>query len=495
MDSHWRIFQKIRHAPRLTEARLELDDPFLAHGPRKLVNLLNSDRAESLSFTKLLECYDLVLGEFVTSGLLLDEKRNILHVFGDANQYLLSKTGRFSGNLQDFLSGDAKVSITAALIGASRQPGKIVILEDVRIDTGVQSKNVTVHVRALSSLKISSQVWFVEFVDRPPVPPNEQEDRTIRVEQSSSNLVELESELVFTKDSLNATIEELEASNEELQAANEELVASNEELQSTNEELQSVNEELHTVNLEYKQKLDELEELMNDFDILMSSQEVGTIFLDRDLCIRKFNTAATRYLNLVAGDVGRHLDNFTYKFKLDHFYAAVAAVVEHGNESIHRAIDDSGNAIVVKITPHRSQQIVDGVIINIDNHSALQKLEVDRAMVPVNRDTGFWEWPDTGNHNMWWSPHCFHLLELGTESDTASFSTWKTLTHPDDVTVLERLVSENSNDEPSHFVSLRMKCGNHYKEFGLHRIVVHDSEGHPISMRGSLSLIENGPAG
>jgi two-component system, chemotaxis family, CheB/CheR fusion protein len=98
----------------------------------------------------------------------------------------------------------------------------------------------------------------------------------------------LEEELSYTKEHLQAAIEEHETANEELQATNEELIASNEELQSTNEELHSVNEELYTVNAEYQKKNVELQELNDDIEHLLNGTDVATMFLDRQLCIRKF---------------------------------------------------------------------------------------------------------------------------------------------------------------------------------------------------------------
>ena len=98
----------------------------------------------------------------------------------------------------------------------------------------------------------------------------------------------LEDDLRYAKENLQATIEELETSNEEMQATNEELVASNEELQSTNEELHSVNEELYTVNAEHQKKIRELAEVNQDMEHLLRSTDVAIIFLDRQLCIRKF---------------------------------------------------------------------------------------------------------------------------------------------------------------------------------------------------------------
>ena len=81
------------------------------------------------------------------------------------------------------------------------------------------------------------------------------------------------------------------------------MLASNEELQSTNEELHSVNEELYTVNTEYQTKIRQLLELSNDVDNLLRSSEIGVIFLDRELRIRKFTPAATTAINLLETDV------------------------------------------------------------------------------------------------------------------------------------------------------------------------------------------------
>ena len=67
-------------------------------------------------------------------------------------------------------------------------------------------------------------------------------------------------------------------------------------MQSTNEELQSVNEELYALNSEFCAKIEELTELHNDLNNLLSSTSVGTIFLDADLHIRKFTTAVTKHI-------------------------------------------------------------------------------------------------------------------------------------------------------------------------------------------------------
>ena len=127
----------------------------------------------------------------------------------------------------------------------------------------------------------------------------------------------LENELRTARESLQATVEEMETSNEELQATNEELIASNEELQSTNEELHSVNEELYTVNAEYQAKIDELTELTADMNNLLEGTDVHTLFLDKELRIRKFTPRIGETFNLLPQDVGRRFETFAHTLQHD----------------------------------------------------------------------------------------------------------------------------------------------------------------------------------
>src|SRR5262249_44170282 len=83
-------------------------------------------------------------------------------------------------------------------------------------------------------------------------------------------------------------------------------------LQARIEEMETSNEELHSVNAEYQHKIAELTRLTSDMDNLLSSTQVHTIFLDRELCIRKFTPMIAETFNLMPQDVGRRIDNFTY---------------------------------------------------------------------------------------------------------------------------------------------------------------------------------------
>src|SRR6185312_15181082 len=63
---------------------------------------------------------------------------------------------------------------------------------------------------------------------------------------------------------------------------------------------------------EHQRKIAELVELTNDMDNLLSSTEIGTIFLDQELRVRKFTPQVGQTFNLVPHDVGRPIDTFAH---------------------------------------------------------------------------------------------------------------------------------------------------------------------------------------
>jgi two-component system, chemotaxis family, CheB/CheR fusion protein len=192
---------------------------------------------------------------------------------------------------------------------------------------------------------------------------------------SSEYLESLQDELRYTKENLQATIEELETSNEEMQATNEELVASNEELQSTNEELHSVNEELYTVNAEYQRKIAELEQMTSDMDSLLQSTEIGVMFLDRDLCIRKFTSRIGQFFDLLPQDVGRRISTFAHNIVHDGLMRDIRMVLET-QEICQREVQDvRGTWYLLRVLPYLGKGQTGGVVITVVDVSGLKQTE------------------------------------------------------------------------------------------------------------------------
>ena len=195
---------------------------------------------------------------------------------------------------------------------------------------------------------------------------------------SGENLRALRDELSYTKENLQAAVENLEATNEELQATNEELIASNEELQSTNEELHSVNEELYTVNAEYQKKNAELLQLNGDIEHLLNETDVATIFLDRDLCIRKFTRRMAEVFHLLPQDVGRPLRSFSHSLSRDGLMNDIARALDEDTTVEAQTWDGQNRCYFMRILPYRSRAAEDstppdGVVVTLTDISPLEQ--------------------------------------------------------------------------------------------------------------------------
>src|SRR6185503_13333705 len=132
-----------------------------------------------------------------------------------------------------------------------------------------------------------------------------------------------------------------------------------------NEELQSVNEELYTVNAEYQRKIAELTELTNDMDNLLSSTEVGTIFLDRELRIRRYTPAIATTFDLVPHDVGRSIETFTHRMEHPELVDDLKRVLASGQPVERELHDVERKAFFLRVLPYRVKGTVEGVVLTL----------------------------------------------------------------------------------------------------------------------------------
>ena len=308
---------------------------------------------------------------FVPPGVAIDAAMDVVHLFGDASQFIQLPSGRPTLNLVDLLPAGVAVFInsTARRVRATGTPA---LIPDVELN------GQRVRIRIVPSLSPSrgEELGLLVFFEVAE-PGTEAESTALELPaESAARITELREELVVTRENLRTAVEDLEATNEELQATNEELIASNEELQSTNEELQSVNEELFTVNTEYQEKIDELEFLNGDLENLLRSIEVGALFLDATLRVRRFNSTVLRLLSLRREDVGRSLTDLMLHADYPEFHAHVTQVLETREPVSARTVGTDGTAWTVHIRPfdhgHRHEG---GVIVTFHDETAWQEHE------------------------------------------------------------------------------------------------------------------------
>jgi two-component system, chemotaxis family, CheB/CheR fusion protein len=371
VDAHWRIYRK--HS----DVRIPVD-PRLQ--PRQAELRLPSTREQTpfsrFSMSTLLATYDVLLEERMPASLLVNDRGELMHVFSGASRFLKPRDGRQGLDAVELITDQLKLVLAGGLrrVQASSEA---IAFKGVHI---VNDDNELVLDVALRRIKPrGSEVPYVlitfDVIGESDARRDVSEKQVDLGQLSRDQVGTLQAELEYTKENLQAAVEQLEAGNEELQSSNEELMSSNEELQSTNEELQSVNEELYTVNAEYQSKIAELTELTNDMDNLLASTEVGTIFLDDQLRIRKFTPQVAESFNLLPQDVGRSIETFTNTMNHPGLLSDVRSVLASGQRIEHEVRDHRGRVVFLRLLPYRARGGTAGVVITFIDVSSLKAAE------------------------------------------------------------------------------------------------------------------------
>jgi two-component system CheB/CheR fusion protein len=299
----------------------------------------------------------LLLHKFAPAAVLVNRKYEILYIFGPADRYLSVYPGVPTPDLMLMAREGLGSKLRAAIHTALRQNGPVT-LGDVEVKRNGNSYAVLVGINPLQEPPEAEGLLLITFQDagqavappRPPEPVSEE-----------SMVRQLENELKATKEDLQTTIEELESSNEELKASNEEVMSMNEELQSANEEmetskeeLQSLNEELSTVNNQLQDKVQDLETTTNDLTNFLNCTDFATIFLDLDLCIRRFTPATTSLLKVIASDVGRPLGDLVKTFADDNLLADTQQLLKDLAPREKEVRSEAGRWYVRRLLPYRT---------------------------------------------------------------------------------------------------------------------------------------------
>ncbi|MEI6888452.1 MAG: PAS domain-containing protein [Bacteroidales bacterium] len=212
---------------------------------------------------------------------------------------------------------------------------------------------------------------LILFTDVPSIAGNNSTTIKTGKQLSAGKQKELEIELQRSYEDVQSTREEMQTSQEELKSTNEELQSTNEELQSTNEELttskeemQSLNEELQTVNIELQSKVSDFVRSNDDMKNLLNSTEIATLFLDRDLNIRRFTDQVTNIIKIRNTDIGRPFTDLVTDLEYPEIDIHARQVLK-SLISVETAITTHKNKWYnVRIMPYRTlEDRIDGLVI------------------------------------------------------------------------------------------------------------------------------------
>ncbi len=368
LDNNAKIFQKVRE--------IQLPANPVSHPsmmtPWPAISQLKSRRG----FEPFLEdVFKFCSGEKQITCLLVNQDNQLIYVFCNTAQLLDLPVGEARLDVTEVIQPNLSLPLMTALHRA-RRDRQTVLYGDIKLRRGEIDFSVTLRVGLYSTQVVENWAIVLCELETEPTFTIAPSNLDMTVE-ASRQIAELEYALQQTRQNLQVTIEELEVANEEQQATNEELLASNEELQSTNEELQSVNEELYTVNTEYQSKIQQLTQLTNDMDNLLGSTDIGVVFLDRKLCIRKLTPAATRAINIRASDVNRPLAHFTHNLNLPDLLEILHKAVENEQPAEREVtLTATGETLLMRVNPYlREDGASDGVVLTFVNIQELKQTQ------------------------------------------------------------------------------------------------------------------------
>jgi len=167
----------------------------------------------------------------------------------------------------------------------------------------------------------------------------------------------------------------LQVSESRLITSGDDHAAALEAVRAANEELQSINEELGSVNSELKFKLEEVSRGHDDLENLMAATDIGTLFLDREMQIKRFTRSLVGLFNIQPGDLGRPVGDLTHRLDYTTLQDDARTVLT-GLDPIEReARHQDGRRYGVRLRPYLSgEHRVEGVVltfIDISEHRAV----------------------------------------------------------------------------------------------------------------------------
>lgn len=343
--------------------------------PQPPIRIPASPAQRNFSYSEL---HQRALETYSPPSVIIDKESNVVHLSDNAGRFLRHVGGELSSNIMTLVLPDLRLDLRTAIFRAL-QTGTSVEARRVKWTHEERVSWINMTVRPFHDKVANSEFLLIVFDE---VAGRMTEEDQAEATGQDPVLAQLEQELQHSREQLatiieqyETSVEELKASNEELQAINEELRSTSEELESSKEELQSVNEELTTANAEMQARIEDTAKANDDLHNIIASSEIATVFVDKEIRVKRFTPNATAIFNLIDTDLGRSLFHITHSLR----YPTLADDVRQSFQSlrlIEREIEsDAGRWYLMRLLPYRTaDDHIDGAVITLiditDRHHA-----------------------------------------------------------------------------------------------------------------------------
>ena len=325
---------------------------------------------------------ELLLTYYSPSGVLVNESGDIIYIHGHTGKYIEPAAGKANLNIFAMLRDGIRNEFHSAFRRAVAKK-ETVVLHNIKVGTNGGTQTINIEIRWIDKPEVlfgSILIVFTELKEIHEIatlPENKSKGgKNIKQKELEDEVQRLHDEMQNNHEEIQTSQEELRSTNEELQSTNEELQSTNEELTTSKEEMQSLNEELQTVNAELQSKVDEYSRINNDMKNLLNSTEIATLFLDKELNIRRYTDQTTKIIKLIKSDIGRPFTDQVSEL----IYPGMA---DDANEVLRTLVftqkevpANNGRWFLIRIMPYRTfDDRIDGIVITFINITDQKKIE------------------------------------------------------------------------------------------------------------------------
>ena len=331
-----------------------------------------------------------LLEAYASPSLLVNEEGSVIHFSSRVGPFLQRPAGEPSNRFLDMLPRSVRPQMRT-LLSRAFAGGKVVRATSLSFNIEGKRRLVDIMIRPLESRRGSLKVALVLFEERPRGRAAEAKNSASRdgkrALRPDRQIAELKKELQETIEEHEGLIEEARAANEELQSINEEQRANSEELETSKEELQSLNEELRTLNQEFRNQNEQLGQTNSDLENLINSTDVGTVFLDAALRVRRFTPLVTEVFNFVPADIGRVVTDVTNRLRYQELVGDAQHVLRTVTRVQREVLADDGRWFSIRVSPYRSDDRVEGVVITMIETTDRKHAEIERELLLRDAET------------------------------------------------------------------------------------------------------------
>lgn len=322
----------------------------------------------------------LLLKYFSPVGVLVNEEGDIIYTSGRTGKYLEPSVGKANLNIFAMLREGLRQKFPVAFRKVVKNR-ETIVLQNIKAGTNSDTQILDISIQYIDLPEQLKGNVMIIFKELPSVSkartPSKSASKSLRQIELEEELLQLNSEMQSTVEEMQTSQEELKSTNEELQSTNEELQSTNEELTSSKEEMQSLNEELQTLNAELLTKVEDFSRVNNDMKNLLNSTDIATLFLDKELNIRRFTNQATKIFKLIKSDIGRPFTDQVTDLIYPDLEKDALEVLKTLIFIEKQIPAKDGRWFSIRIMPYRTNDDrIDGLVITFINISDLKLLEV-----------------------------------------------------------------------------------------------------------------------